>query len=238
METTTKEQVVATINTEQVLNEQEAQQTADNVALQVKVSSMVIQTEDQYKEAAEIGKDIKRRAKMVQDLFAPIKAAAHEAHRVACDRERAMLSPLQDAEKRIKGLMSAYTAEQERKRREAEEAARRAREEAARKALEEAVALEQQGKQEQADAALEEADIMAATPVAVAQPVTPTKGVTTKKVWEVQIVDPSAVPISVAGIVIRPVDEMAIKKLANTSKGQISIPGVRIVEKVQTILRT
>lgn len=134
--------------------------------------------------------------------------------------------------------MSNYTAEQERKRREAEEAARRAREEAAQKALDQAVALEQEGKHEQAAAALEEADIMAATPVAVAQPVTPTKGVTTKKVWEVQIVDPSAVPVSIAGIVIRPVDEMAIKKLANSSKGQISIPGVRIIEKVQTILRT
>ena len=235
---TTTEQVVATISTEQMLNEQEARQTADNVALQVRVSSMVIETEEQYREAAEIGKDIKRRAKMVQELFAPIKAAAHEAHRVACDREKTMLSPLQEAEKRIKGLMSNYTAEQERKRREAEEAARRAREEAAQKALDQAVALEQEGKHEQAAAALEEADIMAATPVAVAQPVTPTKGVTTKKVWEVQIVDPSAVPVSIAGIVIRPVDEMAIKKLANSSKGQISIPGVRIIEKVQTILRT
>ncbi len=238
METTTNEQVVATISTEQVLNEQEAKQTADNVALQIRVSSMVIQTEDQYREAAEIGKDIKRRAKMVVDLFAPIKAAAHEAHRAACDREKAMLTPLQDAEKQIKGLMSAYTAEQERKRREAEEAARRAQEEAASKALEQAVALEQQGKQQQADAVLEEAEIMAATPVAVAPTVTPTKGVTTKKVWEVQIVDPDAVPVSVAGIVIRPVDQMAIKKLANTSKGQIQIPGVRIIEKVQTILRT
>lgn len=238
METTTNEQVVATLDTQRIIDEEQARQTADNVALQARASSFTITTDEQYQEAAEIGKEIKRRAKMVTDLFKPIKEAANKAHKAACDREKEMLTPLRDAENAIKASMSRYTVEQERKRREAEEAARKAQEEAARKALEEALALEAQGKQEAAEAALEEAQVMAETPIVAPAPTPAAKGVTTKKVWDIQIVDPSSVPVSVAGIVIRPVDEMAIKKLANSSKGQIQIPGVRIIERVQTILRT
>ena len=238
METTTNEQVVATLDTQRIIDEEQARQTADNVALQARASNFAITTDEQYQEAAEIGKEIKRRAKMVADLFKPIKEAANKAHKAACDREKEMLAPLKDAENAIKNSMSAYAMEQERKRRAAEEAARRAQEEAARKALEEAVALEEKGNTAAAEAALEEAQVMAETPVIAAAPTPAAKGVTSKKVWEVQIVDPSAVPVSIAGIVIRPVDELAIKKLANSCKGQISIPGIRIIEKVQTILRT
>lgn len=233
-----KEQVVATISTDEMIAAQEAKQNEDNKALQARAASIVIENDQQYQEAAEIGKEIKRRAKMVADLFQPIKEAANKAHKAACAREKEMLLPLQNAERAIKASMSAYTMQQERKRREAEEAARREREEQARKMLEEAVAMEEKGQAAAADAILEDAQIMAETPVAVAAPAPVTKGVTTKKVWDIQITDPGAVPITVAGVVIRPIDTATIKKLANTSKGQIQIPGVKIIENLQTILRS
>ena len=63
-----------------------------------------------------------------------------------------MLQPLSNAEKILKQTMGAYIAEQERIRREAEEAARRAAQAEAERRLQEAIALEAQGKSAAADA--------------------------------------------------------------------------------------
>lgn len=241
METVTTEKIVATVDAQAVETEvanKEKQQNADNRLLAAKAKEYIITTDEQYQEAAEIGKEIKRRAKMVTDLFQPIKDAANKAHKAACAREKEMLVPLQEAEKAIKASMGAYVQEQERKRREAEEAARKAREEEVRRMLEQAVDLEQQGRKEEADEALENAEVMSETPVVVSAPVPAAKGVTTKKVWEIRVTDHAKVPVYIMGVNIRPVDEMAIKKLVNASKGQIQIPGIEIIEKAQTILRT
>lgn len=235
------EKVVATITTEDVeakIVNDEARQDEDNRALQAKAASLVIMNDQQYQEAAEIGKEIKRRAKMVTDLFQPIKEAANKAHKAACAREKEMLLPLQEAERMVKASMSAYTMEQERKRLEAEETARKAREEEARRMLEQAVALDEQGDSEAAAAVLEDAQVMAETPAVAAPAVLVTKGVTQKKVWDIQIVSPGDVPVSFAGVVIRPIDIATIKKLVTASKGKMQIPGVKVIESLQTILRS
>ena len=234
----TPEKVVATIPQSVVIEQQERQQTTENKELASRVATMVITTDDQYREAGEIGKEIKRRQKMVTELFAPIKEAANKAHKAACAREKEMLTPLNQAEQAVKRAMGTYAMEQERKRREAEEAARRRAEEEARRLLEEAQKQEEQGNKEASAAALEEAVVMAETPVVAAAPVPVAKGVTQKKAWDIVVENPAAVPVEVMGVVIRPVDEAAIKKLVNASKGAIKIPGIKVVEKMQTILRT
>lgn len=234
---TMPEVVVATIPEQVVIDQQERQQTTENKQLATRAASLVITNDDQYREAGEFGKEIKRRQKMVSELFAPIKQAANKAHKAACDREKEMLLPLNQAETAVKRAMGAYAMEQERKRREAEEAARRRAEEEARRLLEEAQKQEEQGNKEASAMALEEAVVMAETPV-VAAPAPAAKGVTQKKVWDIVVENPQAVPVEVMGVVVRPVDEAAIKKLVSASKGAIRIPGIKVIEKMQTILRT
>lgn len=238
MEVMEQERVVAKIDQDEAINQQERQQAADNRELAIRAKGYLISNDTQYAEAAEIGKEIKRRAKMVTDLFKPIKEAANKAHKAACEREKELLAPLNEAEKALKASMGAYVAEQERKRREAEEAARREAEAAAQRMLEQAVKLDSEGNSAAAAEALENADVMASTPIVAAAPVAAVKGVTSKKTWDVVIEDPALVPIEVLGVVIRPVDEMALKKLAIASKGTLKVPGVRVVERVQTILRS
>lgn len=235
---TMPEVVVATIPEQVVIDQQERQQTTENKVLASRAAALVISNDDQYREAGEFGKEIKRRQKMVSELFAPIKQAANKAHKAACDREKEMLLPLNQAETAIKRAMGAYAMEQERKRREAEEAARRRAEEEARRLLEEAQKQEEQGNKEASAMALEEAVVMAETPVVAAAPAPAAKGVTQKKAWDIVVENPQAVPVEVMGVVIRPVDEAAIKKLVCASKGAIRIPGIKVIEKMQTILRT
>jgi hypothetical protein len=156
-----------------------------------------------------------------------MKDSAYQAHKAVCDREKAMLAPLRNAEKIVKQAMSAYVEEQERKRREAEEAARRAAEAERERKIQEASVLEAAGDNEGAEAAFEEAAIMddAASYAVVPAAATPkAAGVSTSKDWEIVQIDPKMVPL--AGIEIRPVDQAAVMRLIRASKGQIEIPGI------------
>lgn len=158
-----------------------------------------------------------------------MKDSAYQAHKAVCDREKAMLTPLRNAEKTVKQAMSAYIAEQERKRREAEEAARRAAEAERERKIQEAATLEAAGDADGAEAAFEEAAIMddAASYAVVPAAATPkVSGVSTSKDWEIVEIDPKAVPLAVAGIELRPVDQAAVMRLIRASKGQIEIPGI------------
>lgn len=202
------------------------------------VQQMVITTPDEYEAAAEMGQEIKRKTKMVKELFQPIKEAANKAHKAACEQERRMLDPLNAAEKAIKSGMNTYIMEQERKRRQMEEEARRQRELEERRLLETAITEEEKGNNQQADQVLEEALVMAETPVAVVEATPKVKGVSTRTDWEIESIDEAQVPVSLQGVVIRPVDRGAIMRLVRASKGQISIPGVKIKETKTTVLRT
>jgi hypothetical protein len=168
-----------------------------------------------------------------------MKDAAHKAHAEICNKEKAMLQPLVNAEKILKQTMGDYVAEQERKRREAEEAARKAAKEEAERKIQEAIALEESGDQTAAEAAVEEAEIMdnVAASVSVASAKPKATGVSTKKDWEIVSIDSEKVPTTVMGIDIRPVNTAAVMRLIRMSKGQVSIPGIRFEEKVQMSFR-
>ena len=57
-------------------------------------------------------------------------------------------------------------------------------------------------------------------------------GISTSKTWKIKSIDASKVPISFNGVELRPVDTAAVLRLVKASKGQISIPGVEIMEDV------
>lgn len=208
------------------------------ISLEVRADALSVTNDEEYQDAAEFLKILKDQAGKVQDFFKPLKEAAHKAHKEVCDREKMMLAPLTKAESVIKKSVGDYLAEQERKRKAAEERARQAAKAEADRRLAEAIALENQGKMEEAAAAVEEAEIIDSTTVAV--PVAPTKkvkGVSSSKDWELVSIDESKVPVDVAGTVIRPVDRGAIMRLVRASKGTIKIPGVAYKEVMKMSVR-
>lgn len=222
-----KETMVATVPQAEIVDEQ--QLSRDVTDFEFQAESLVIQTDEDYAFAGEFGKMLKKKASQVTTFFKPMKDSAYQAHKAVCDREKAMLTPLRNAEKTVKQVMSAYIAEQERKRREAEEAARRAAEAERERKIQEAATLEAAGDADGAEAAFEEAAIMddAASYAVVPAAATPkVSGVSTSKDWEIVEIDPKAVPLAVAGIELRPVDQAAVMRLIRASKGQIEIPGI------------
>lgn len=207
--------------------------------IEFQAGAITIDNEDDYKEAGQFGRLLKQRTAEVKDFWKPLKEAAHKAHAEICAREKAMLQPLSNAEKILKQTMGAYISEQERIRREAEEAARRAAQAEAERRLQEAIALEAQGKSAAADAAVEEAEIMdeMSNMVSVVAEKPKAEGVTTKKDWEIESIDSTKVPVLVAGVELRPVDTSAVMRLIRSTKGQVHIPGVVYKEVAKVAFR-
>lgn len=220
------ETMVATVPQAEVVEEQ--QLTRDVTDIEFRAESFIILSDEDYVKAGEFGKLLKQKAAEVITFFKPMKDSAYQAHKAVCDREKTMLTPLKNAEKSIKRAMSNYITEKERKRQEAEEAARRAAGEERERKLLEAVELEAAGDKDGAEAAMIEAMVMdeaAAYPVpAVAKQ--KVSGVSTSTDWEIVSIDSKTVPLAVAGVELRPVDQAAIMRLIRVSKGQIEIPGI------------
>lgn len=196
--------------------------------IEFQAEALVVSSEDDYKAAGEFGVMLKRKAAQVVSFFKPMKDSAYQAHKAVCDREKAMLAPLKNAETIVKKSMAAYVEEQERKRRELEEAQRRAAEAERERKLREAEELEAAGDKEGAESAISEAVIMdeASTYSVPAFGKPKAAGVSTTKDWEITGIDPKAVPLVFSGVELRPVDTAAVMRLIRASKGKIEIPGI------------
>lgn len=196
--------------------------------LEIQAEGTLVTNDEEYQSAAEFGRAIKAKANEITAFFKPMKDAAHKAHKEVCEREKKMLEPLAKAEKLVKQAMGAYVTEQERKRKEAEEAARRAAAAEAERKLADAISLEEQGREDEAAAAIEEAEVIdtvgSSLTISAAPP--KVKGVTAKRDYEIVGVDGAKVPINFAGIELRPVDTAAVMRLIRASKGIIQIPGI------------
>ncbi len=224
-----KEEVVAVIQSDSsTATVQETEMGKEVTAVEMEAGAIVINTDEDYESAAAFGRTIKQKTAQVQEFFAPMKKAAHDAHANICAREKAILAPLVEAERILKKTMGNYLMEVERRRKEEEERQRLAAQAEADKKLQEAMALESAGKTDEAEAALEEADFVDSIGrnITVSAEKPKAAGTSSTVDWEIVSVDDSKVPIDVAGICIRPVDTKAVLKLIRASKGQIKIPGV------------
>ena len=213
--------------------------TRQVTGVQTQAEAFVVTSEEEYAKAAEFGRLIKQKTAEVKDFFKPMKEQAHQAHKAICDKENAMLAPLKNAEAVLKKAMGEFIQEQERKRKAQEEALRRAAEQERDRLLAEAAEKEKSGDMDGSEEAFSEAVIMdEATSFSVPAVSKPkVAGVSTSKDWEIQSIDDSKVPISIEGVVIRPVDEATIKRLIKSSKGTVAIPGVVYREVVTTSFR-
>ena len=139
-----KEEVLAVVEqSNRMEGEVELSHAVSVVERQAKEIS--IRTDDDYKSAAEFGRMLKQKSSQVTEFFAPMKKAAHEAHKHICDREKAMLAPIANAEKMLKRTMGEYQLEQQRKQREREEQMRALAKAEEERLLAEAIKMEEMG---------------------------------------------------------------------------------------------
>ncbi|MFA5431020.1 MAG: hypothetical protein WC329_07675 [Candidatus Omnitrophota bacterium] len=140
-------------------------------ALVDQAAALTIRDQESLAIANDFSIAIKRMRKEIDEAFDPIIEAAHVAHKVALDKKRKYIEPVDAAEKTVKGKLGAYLAEQERIRKEAERKAWeveqekiRAKQEAERKAreAEEKATAERRRIEEEAKKKAREADEKAA----------------------------------------------------------------------------
>jgi len=191
-----------------------------------------ITTNDDYEGAGKFLVEIKKRAKQVEGYWKPLKEKARAAWQDVVDKEKAMLAPLNKAEKIIKADMVRYTAEQEAARRAAEEEARRRQQEERDRLLAEAIAAEKAGNSASAAASVAMAEMVEDMAAPVVVPEAPkAAGVSVRKSWKARVVDADKVPVAANGIVIRPIDAAALNNIARLTKGTAQIPGVEFYEE-------
>ena len=141
-----------------------------------------------------------------------------------------------------KTKVNEYSAEQEHKRREQEEAMRRLAQAEIDRHLNEAAEAEANGDAVGAEYAMAEAEMMEGVSIAggVQHQTPKVKGISQSKTWEIceSECDWSKVPVSLIGIELRPVDKAAVLRLIKMSKGQVEIPGIKFRETYTTSVST
>lgn len=233
--------MVASVETAMIIPDKVTEQELNRTVTEIeaKAETFTIQTDEDYRSAAAFGRLLRQRTAEVKSFWRPLKEAANKAHSEICSKEKAMLKPLESAEKVLKAAMGEYVAEQKRIRKEAEEAARQAAQEEVERKMREAIELEARGDSIGAEIAIEEAEIMDDAKSSISVPSTNPKaaGVSSTKDWEIINIDDRDVPVAFEGTVIRPVDTAAVMRLIRASKGTIRIPGVSYREVAKIAFR-
>lgn len=209
-------------------------------AVELQSTNVSVTTEADYANAGEITREIKKMQKKVEEYWEPMRLSTKKAYDDVLAHKKEMLTPLQKAEQILKRKMSDYYIEQERKRREQEEAMRRAAQAEADRKLEEAIAANNSGDEAAAEYAMAEAEVLddVARAGAIQKQAPKAEGVSASKSWEITSIDSSLVPIELNGMELRPVDEKLVMQLIKTSKGKIKIPGVTYKETATISIRT
>jgi hypothetical protein len=176
--------------------------------------------------------------KAVEEFFAPFKSLAYQLHRKLCERESAILKPLQSLDRQRSDAISEFKRAQDsiRQQREREEAAAQQREREAQAAAE-AAALERQGQPELAEAVIAEA-VSAPAPVVVLPDVTRSvAGLRFSRTWHWRYAGgpkdvkqtPPEVRVRTMRMIPREyltVDESKLTKFATGMKDTARVPGI------------
>lgn len=173
-----------------------------------------------------IAVEIKQR----EEFFAPMKKAAHEAHKVITARENATLQPLRDAKQIINAGLSARQKEVDRlKAIEAAQRAKAEREAEDKRRLEEAEALEAAGEHEEAEAVIVAPVVHAPAPVV--RKVDPRESF--RETWKAEVTNLSQLIKAVAAnpslINLIGINQSALDGMARAQREHLAISGVRAV---------
>lgn len=206
------------------------------------IATLVVDDKDSHATAEAYVVKIKSIETSVRNLFAGPKARAHEAHKAICAAETTLLEPLVAAQRHVRGLITTYVQEQQRK--EAEERRRleaEAREREQKRLQDEAEAAELSGDRHAAEEILNEALAPPVVPVEVDSQIAKTAGVSYRQVWSADVISLRALILHVAERpeltdLLEP-NMTALNGMARALKGSMSIAGVRPICKQLVAVR-
>lgn len=234
------DEMISTVgNNALVLDSPEDTLTQEASLIEQQASSVVVTNDAEYAAAGDLTKAVKQMQKKVEGYWEPLRVNAKAAYDEVLAHKKEMLDPLKAAEKILKGKMSDYSMEKERKRRVQEEAMRRLAEQEMNRKLEEAAKAEAEGDTVEAEYAMTEAEVMEEVSIcgSIKSQAPKAAGVSQSKSWKIVGIDSSKVPVTFWGVEIRPVDERAVLRLIKESKGKIQIPGIQYEETVSISVR-
>jgi hypothetical protein len=193
-----------------------------------------ITTDPEYACAGDYLRNAATLIKEIDEAVGPAVAAAHKAHKTACDLKSSLKKPVEDAINSLKNLMSRFDAK---KRAEAAAAQaelnKRLREEQERLALVAAQKLEQEANAAKAagdTAAAEMLTSMASAtldvpvvtvPVATTTPAV--EGISRRVVWKWRLVDEAKIPREYLVV-----NDAAVGKVVTALKDKTEIPGIEV----------
>ena len=209
---------------------------AEATTLEQQAQAYSIATNEDYEQAANFLKRVKGAANEVKTYWKPAKDAAAKAHKEICEKEKAMLSICESAEKILKDKMLSFSQKVEAERRAAEEQARKAAREESDRLLAEAAKAEKSGDTMQATVNMAMAEQIESVKPAVQVAAPKVTGVSKKKIWKCRITDSSEVPVAVCGVCIRPIDTTAVMQLHRLNPN-IKIPGCTFYQDTQLAVR-
>lgn len=181
-----------------------------------------ITTADQYVAAGELWKTLAGLEKEIKDTFGPLKKKASDAHKAVVAKEKEHLGPIEKAKRYVKQIMGDWDDEQERIRREKQrQLEEKLRKEAEDQKLADAIAAEDAGDLEEAEAILSEET---EAPVVELQKQTPklSGGPVYRENWTFEIEDETKIPREF----LVP-DNVKIGQVVRAMKSQTKIPGIR-----------
>ena len=208
------------ISTEMILKQ-------DIDGLVIKMEAAKITTDEEFTGAAEWLKLNKKYQKQVKDYFEDERKATYEAYSEITGKIKDMTDLLKKGESIVKGKLSEYQKEIDRKQRIADEKARKEQEERELLALERLA--EQNGKAGEGEIMPDELeqrneiDLFAEPMPAPIIQKPSTAGVVFAEVWKWELEDISAVP---AEFLI--LDEKKINGLVRAMKSDAKIPGIKV----------
>ena len=89
-------------------------------ALVDQAAAIIVRDQETLTRANDFSIAVKRLRREIEETFDPIIEAAHRAHKVALDKKRKYIEPVDSAERTVKAKIGSYLDEQERIRKEAE----------------------------------------------------------------------------------------------------------------------
>jgi hypothetical protein len=177
---------------------QEVEIKTETLTLHDQATALTVSDQQTYTAAGELGKGLKALEKKITEYFAPMKKAAHEAHKAITKKESDELAPVTEAIEIVRKTMNAYVQEEDRKQKEATRKAQIAADEAAaverKKLMDQAEKALDKGRDEKAESLMEKADLVYSAPVYVAPVVAKTVqsasgNITQAKETHIEVID-------------------------------------------------
>lgn len=108
-----------------VMNAEESKLGKEVSLIEQRAEAVVVASGADFEDAGLFLKQIKQAQKQVKDYWEPLRVSAKKSYDEVLAHRKEMIEPLEKAEKIVKTKVNEYSAEQEHKRREQEEAMRR-----------------------------------------------------------------------------------------------------------------